>query len=103
MVCGLRGKRGPIKLTDTQGSPPPSSRVVHPIEEKGRQKWMSKELLVKLRPRKEAYRGVEGSTDNLGGIETVSEHLRMMLGKLKTRWNQFWPEMSKTRRASVCW
>lgn len=64
---------------------------------------MSKELLVKLRPRKEAYRGVEASTDNLGGIETVSEHLRMMLGKLKTRWNQFWPEMSKTRRASVCW
>lgn len=48
---------------------------------------MSKELLVKLRPRKEAYRGVEASTDNLGGIETVSEHLRMMLGKLKTRWN----------------
>lgn len=63
---------------------------------------MSKELLVKLRPRKEAYRGVEG-TDNLGGIETVSEHLRMMLGKLKTRWNRIWPEMSKTRRASVCW
>lgn len=48
---------------------------------------MNKELLVKFRPQKRGIQRVEASTDNLEGIETLSEHLRMKLGKLKTRWN----------------
>ncbi|GAB0207137.1 hypothetical protein GRJ2_003179300 [Grus japonensis] len=55
-------KRGPRQLANIQGSPPPSSGEMHPNKEEVKQKhqeapWMNKELLGKVKQKKEAYRG----------------------------------------------
>ncbi|GAB0204852.1 mitochondrial enolase superfamily member 1 [Grus japonensis] len=56
------GKKGPRQLANIQGSPPPSSGAMHPNKEEVKQKhqeapWMNKELLGKVKQKKEAYRG----------------------------------------------
>jgi len=52
----------PSKLVNIQGSPPPSSGTIIPTNRKSyknarRPAWMSKELLDKIKHKKEAYRG----------------------------------------------
>lgn len=52
------GKRGPGELGDSPGSPPLSSRTVHPDMQEVKQgdrrpAWMNNELLLKLKHRKE--------------------------------------------------
>jgi len=47
---------GPRKLVDTQGPLPPSLRAVHPTGQEVRPACMNKELLAKLRCKKELCR-----------------------------------------------
>ena len=49
--------------------------------------WMNKELLAKLKQKKEIIQKVEAETGNEEGIETLSEHAEMNLGKSKPTWN----------------
>lgn len=45
--------------------------------------WMNEELLDKLKHKKEAYRGQNHETN----METLADHSRVKLEKLKTKWN----------------
>jgi len=79
-------ERGPRKLVDVQGSPPPSSREVHPREQKVRPKCLQacmdeQGASGKIRAQKGSMQKVEARADNVGRKQRQSKHVGMRLGK----------------------
>ncbi|PKU41633.1 rna-directed dna polymerase from mobile element jockey-like protein [Limosa lapponica baueri] len=58
--------------------------------------WLNKELLDKLKSKKEAYRGWNQEQIDWENTENLSEWPGTRLGKLKPRENLIWPETSRT-------